>query len=443
MDPGQNGVLGVDERQVGGLGAPLVRAHAEAVFRTGKSAGRPFRWRLTLPPDALGLEKPIAGDVVYPDTRNTADQEKYKGQLKERSCCQPGTRIRPRFEPLATRMNETNLLRLADAGDNEARGSSLDRRRHRPRSAAPTRRLPQSGRKPRLAHQHQPRRGGTAVWWTWSPRTFRPRYLPFLISEGAALVVNSSPMGDGGTFFVSSASIPLGDSGTNRFMGSPAGREPGPRTPHPPCPRSPRYPGYNRLVRIIQSGEKLEMAVELEVKFQDEDLMAYTQWWKSGRQSKDEVVMLGGHLDSWHAGTGATDDAIGVAVAMEAVRILQALKLQPRRTIRVGLWAGRSKACWAQKPVTEHFGYYTNQTETTVLRAPEDEEDDTPKKKSPSRSTPTRKLAKLPDYEKLLGYFNFDNGAGKIRGFTFRATTGSVPCSAAGSSHSGIWTRRR
>src|SRR5205823_9413184 len=101
---------------------------------------------------------------------------------------------------------------------------------------------------------------------------------------------------------------------------------------------------YNRLVRMIELGEKLKMAVDLQVQFHSDDLMAYNTVAEiPGTDLKDEVVMLGGHMDSWHSGTGATDNAAGVSVAMEAVRILKALDLKPRRTVRIALWTGEEQ----------------------------------------------------------------------------------------------------
>src|SRR5688572_29997092 len=96
---------------------------------------------------------------------------------------------------------------------------------------------------------------------------------------------------------------------------------------------------YNRVVRMLQAGEPVKMSVDLAVAWQDADLMGYNTIAEiPGTDLKDEVVMLGGHMDSWHGGTGATDNAAGVSVAMEAARIIQALGLKPRRTIRVALW---------------------------------------------------------------------------------------------------------
>ena len=110
-----------------------------------------------------------------------------------------------------------------------------------------------------------------------------------------------------------------------------------------------------------------------------------------GTDLKDEVVMLGGHMDSWHSGTGATDNGAGVSVAMEAVRIIEALKLAPRRTIRIALWSGEEQGLFGSRAyVAEHFG---------KLGGEKDKKD-----------------GLKPDYEKLSVYFNLDNGTGKIRG---------------------------
>src|SRR3954449_11769772 len=90
-----------------------------------------------------------------------------------------------------------------------------------------------------------------------------------------------------------------------------------------------------------------------------------------GTDLHDQIVMLGAHMDSWHSGTGATDNGAGVAATMEAVRILTALKLQPRRTIRIGLWTGEEQGLLGSPAyVAKHFGYYTNITNSTVTRSP-------------------------------------------------------------------------
>ena len=111
--------------------------------------------------------------------------------------------------------------------------------------------------------------------------------------------------------------------------------------------------------------------------------------------------MLGGHMDSWQSGTGATDNGAGVAVAMEAVRILKALDLKPRRTIRVALWTGEEQGLLGSHGyVAKHFGYYTNV------------------------SGGERQLVKGPEYDNFSSYFNLDNGTGKIRGIYLQGNPG-------------------
>ncbi len=130
--------------------------------------------------------------------------------------------------------------------------------------------------------------------------------------------------------------------------------------------------------------------------------------------------MLGAHLDSFQAGTGATDDAVGVAACMEAMRLIQKLELRPRRTIRIGLWGGEEQGLLGSKAyVSRHFGYFTNEPagrESVTLRSPKDE-GDSPQTETASRTTSSlRRLVKLPEYKTFSAYFNLDNGAGKIRG---------------------------
>ena len=127
---------------------------------------------------------------------------------------------------------------------------------------------------------------------------------------------------------------------------------------------------YNRIVRMIEAGEKVKMAVDLAVEWQDVDPMGYNTVAEiPGTDLKDEIVMLGGHMDSWHAGTGATDNGAGVAVAMEAVRIIKALDLKPRRTIRIALWTGEEQGLLGSRAyVAEHFGKLENRAPPPVRR---------------------------------------------------------------------------
>src|SRR5216110_3066609 len=152
------------------------------------------------------------------------------------------------------------------------------------------------------------------------------------------------------------------------------------------------------------------MEVNLAVEYQDQDLNGYNTVAEipgSDPTLKDEIVMLGGHMDSWHSGTGATDNGAGVAVGMEAVRIIQALGLKPKRTIRIALWTGEEEGLLGSRAyVAQHFG----KMETPAASATPSGGDGTP-------ATPAAPvLVKMSDYDKLAGYFNLDNGTGKIRG---------------------------
>jgi carboxypeptidase Q len=144
---------------------------------------------------------------------------------------------------------------------------------------------------------------------------------------------------------------------------------------------------YNRIARLIGDKAKVEMAVNLKTRASDAPVDAYNLIAEiPGGSKKDEIVMLGAHFDSWHSGTGATDNGAGSAVMMEVVRILKALDLKMDRTVRIGLWSGEEQGLLGSKAyVKEHFG--------------------DPK---------TMKLTSA--HGTLSGYFNLDNGSGKIRG---------------------------
>ena len=135
-----------------------------------------------------------------------------------------------------------------------------------------------------------------------------------------------------------------------------------------------------------------------------------------GTDLADQVVMLGGHLDSWHAGTGATDDGAGVVMAMEAVRILQAAGLHPRRTIRIALWSGEEQGLLGSRGyVSQHFA-----------SRPEPETEEARRMPSWLRK-PTGPLEVKPEHAKLSAYFNVDNGGGKIRGIYTQGNVAVAP----------------
>lgn len=146
-----------------------------------------------------------------------------------------------------------------------------------------------------------------------------------------------------------------------------------------------RNEDYGRISRILDDGMPVELEFTIVNREYPEGKTTYNVVAEiPGTDKKDEVVMLGGHLDSWHAATGATDNAIGAATMMEAARILKAIGVKPRRTIRVALWSAEEQGLLGSKAyVKEHFGTYENQK---------------------------------PEFAKFNGYFNVDSGTGRIRG---------------------------
>src|SRR5438045_7579206 len=114
---------------------------------------------------------------------------------------------------------------------------------------------------------------------------------------------------------------------------------------------------FNRLARLVEQGKDGNVEVNVKKKYYDDDKNAYNTIAEiPGTDKKGEIVMLGGHMDSWHGGTGATDNGAGVGVAMEAVRIIKALDLHPRRTIRIALWSGEEQGLLGSRGyVAEHL----------------------------------------------------------------------------------------
>jgi carboxypeptidase Q len=314
-----------------------------------------------------GISGTLNARVVYVDAKDEIELQQFKGKLKGAIVLMSAVReVKAHFESLGSRLDEKNLLALADAPEPTASGG----RRFTPEQRA--------------------------------AQLFSMQKYSFFRDEGAALLVEPSRAGDGGTIFVQSATVAQ------------------PVTLDSFAPNAPRLiqsydknttqvtpqivlavEQYNRIARMIQAGEKPKISVELKVEWQDADPMGYNTIAEiPGSDLKNEVVMLGGHMDSWHAGTGATDNAAGVAVAMEAARIIQALGLKPRRTIRVALWTGEEQGLLGSKAyVAQHFAKFD------------------PPPATPGGTAPAgAKLTTLPEYDNFSSYFNLDNGTGKIRG---------------------------
>ena len=165
---------------------------------------------------------------------------------------------------------------------------------------------------------------------------------------------------------------------------------------------------YGRLYRLTQAHVPVSVEIDVETKITGEhehgfDTVAEIPG--TDPALKDQVVMVGGHLDSWIAGTGATDNGAGTVVAMEVVRILKALDIHPRRTIRIALWTGEEEGIFGSKGyVTNHFGSAATSTAPDQLQLPE------------FMRRATGPLTVKPEQKLLSGYFNIDNGTGKVRG---------------------------
>lgn len=168
---------------------------------------------------------------------------------------------------------------------------------------------------------------------------------------------------------------------------------------------------YNRICRIMDLKVPVTLEIEVRTTIYDADTQGYNVTAEiPGTDKKDELVMLGGHLDSWTGGTGAVDDAAGCAVAMEAVRILKALGVKPRRTIRAAFWTGEEEGFYGSRGyVARHFGDTDKQSLAKM-------DFDALEKNWRNPLGDSRKLLAKPDYAKISGYFNYDNGSGRIRG---------------------------
>ncbi len=175
---------------------------------------------------------------------------------------------------------------------------------------------------------------------------------------------------------------------------------------------------YNRLVRLLERGLDVDLEVDVRARFLDDDLLGYNTLAEiPGSDKRAELVMAGAHLDSWHTGTGATDNGAGVAVVMEAARILEAIGVKPRRTIRFALWTGEEQ--WnpggSVEYVAQHFASRAEPAD------PDDRRLELPLQNKPGA------LTVKADHALVSAYFNFDNGTGKIRGIYAEENSAVVP----------------
>ena len=176
---------------------------------------------------------------------------------------------------------------------------------------------------------------------------------------------------------------------------------------------------YGRLYRLTQAHAPVSVQIDIETRFTGDHEHGYNTIAEipgTDPNLKDQVVMLGGHLDSWIAGTGATDNGAGTVVAMEAVRILKALGVKPRRTIRIALWTGEEQGIFGSKGYCDqHFGSFPLSTAPDQMELPE------------FLRKAAGPLVVKPEQKLISAYFNVDNGSGKIRGVYLQGNAAIAP----------------
>jgi len=303
----------------------------------------PYYQQLIAVPKAWtpGTNGVVRGNAILVKIDDSADMEQYKGKLAGKIIVlDPGnsTATKVNFTADAKRLTDEELEKmdfdphLEDEVDNQARRTKNDKRKN---TGTPIRQLTDS----------------------------------FFVAEKAVAVVRNWRGGTMGTVFTSNGA-------SRTFDAKPV---------LPELEMSQEH--VNRIVRLLDAGKEVSLELETKTSFFTDSIEnnVVAEIPGTDKNLKDQVVMLGGHMDSWHAATGTTDNGTGTAVAMEAIRILKALDVKPRRTIRVVLWSGEEQGLLGSRGyVKNHFG----------------EKDST----------------KKPEYEKVSAYYNLDNGAGKIRG---------------------------
>jgi len=175
---------------------------------------------------------------------------------------------------------------------------------------------------------------------------------------------------------------------------------------------------YKRLLRLVDNGNAVRLSVNVEATYYDDDHKGYSTIAEiPGAGRNPEIVMAGAHIDSHATGDGAADNAAGVAVVMEAMRILKALGVQPKRSIRIGLWSGEEQEYYGSgQHVRNHFGHYPRRPEEVFKYVGDF-----------SAADLTRSIVKERDYDRFSVYFNLDNGAGRIRGIHTEGNAAALP----------------
>lgn len=311
---------------------------------------------------------PVTADVVLVQADTEADLAKYKGKLAGKIVLFGAPRATPDLtEPLFRRYTEAELKEMESAESPSPR-----------RSAGPQLTVAQ-----RLAERAR-------------LQALRKAALDMMTAEGVvAILTPSRDGGEGG-----GTGIIFDDNGANLVRSAQV------KANAVTLPNAVMMiEHYNRLARLLENHVPVQLELNIETKFTGDhehgfDTVAEIPG--TDPRLKNEVVMVGGHLDSWISGTGSTDNGAGSVVAMEAVRILKALGVKPRRTIRIALWSGEEQGLYGSRGyVKQHFGQYPESPgdpATAFLRGPA----------GPLKTT--------KEWETLDAYYNLDNGTGKVRG---------------------------
>ena len=298
-----------------------------------------------------GTNGPRSAGVLLISATDSAGLDRYKGQLAGKILIpEVNETYQQNFKPDATRWTDEQLDSMSKIVMKPVDTAELRRRRE------------------------QFRRNGNMA--------FLNALRNMAQSEGAVAILSESPRGHDGTLFVQGGGAYKADAPAN-FLDIVITLE-----------------DYTSIVRLLKAGTPVTLDADVQTKFYTDDTKGYNVVAEipgTDKTLKDEVVMLGGHLDSWHSATGATDNAAGCTVMMEAIRILKTLGIKPRRTIRIALWSGEEEGLLGSR------GYV----------------------KKTFADPATMQL--LPAHEKFAGYFNIDNGTGKIRGIYLQGNEACRP----------------
>jgi len=298
-------------------------------------------------PWSPGTHGEVMGDAIMAEIASADDFDRFKGKLRHKIVLLAAPRaIELPLEPLAIRLTDAQLQAEAEAPDpvtGNPAGLPIGFIRNRADAARAGAR-DASGR-----------------------RRFRAELNQFLKDEGVLLVLTAG-RGAGGVVM-----------GQGNYLADPDAE-----LPPPSVVVAPEH--YNRIARLLEKKVPVTLEFDIKTEFSEPGDSFNILGEIPGAEPDAGVVMVGGHFDSWTGGTGATDNAAGAAVALEAMRILKTLDLKMRRTVRVGLWTGEEENLLGSAAyVKEHFA------------DPAD-------------------MKTKPEWEKFAGYFNLDNGTGKIRG---------------------------